>query len=86
VEIEYFINLIKSKNVLVFTRGQIIDYIADNGNDWVFALKALLIKNSDKYIFKSYLLEKLNFMREQPDRPYAFLDTEGAFIFSRLRL
>jgi len=85
MDIEYFINFIQSLQVVRFTRGFIIDHIALCKDDWVFALKALLIKNTEKHIFKSYLLEKLNFMREHPDCPYAFLDTEGAFIFSRLR-
>lgn len=86
MEIEYFITFIQAQQVLMFTRGQIIDYIAENNDEWIFALKALLIKNTKKYIHKSYLLEKLKFMKAHPDQPYSFLDCEGAFIFSRLRL
>lgn len=86
MEIDGFINLIRSQNVLMFTRGRIIDCIAENNDDWIFALKALLIKNTKKFIHKSYLLEKLKFMKDHPDQPYSFLDCEGVFIFSRLRL
>jgi len=86
VEIEYFISLIKSKDVLMFTRGQIIDYIAENRDAWVMVLKALLIKNVAKYVSKYYILEKLNFMKEHRYCPSEILDPEGVIIFRKLWL
>lgn len=85
MEIEYFINFIQGKQVVRFSRGQIIDYIADNHDDWVMALKALIIKTPKKYIYKYYVLEKLNFMKRHPSMPYEFLDYEGKSLFTILR-
>lgn len=85
MEITDLIDIIKETLFLPITRGVIIDYVAENTDTWILVLKALLIKNSSRFIAKSYLLEKLEFMKRNPKDPQGFLDIQGTLILNALR-
>ncbi len=84
MEIEEFISLIEKAENSEITRGAIIDYIAGNEDDWVLAIKALLIVTPKRYMHRGYLLEKLAFMKNNPD-PYLFLSRQPLIIYNVLK-
>ncbi len=75
----------ESKEQLFFTRGEIIDYISNNTDNWILILKALLIKNPKKVISRYYILDKLRFMQKNPEQAHVFLDFAGLTIYNTLR-
>ncbi len=77
--------MIKAHIGTEITRGYLINLIANNNDEWIMVLKALLIKNPSYAISKRYVLEKLNFMKRNPSEPYRFLDYEGLAIYTVLR-
>lgn len=85
MEIEKLIDMLNGINSINITRGNIIDYIANNNDSWILALKSLLIKNTEKYISRQYLLGKLRFMERNPSIPDAFLDYQGQEIYRALK-
>jgi len=81
MKIETFIEYLKARPERQITRGAIIDHIAGYNDTWILVVKALLIKSSVKHIAKSYLLEKLNFMRKNKGNERIILDFNGMKIF-----
>ena len=85
MKIEKYITLVKNKPLGVISRGNIIDDLSDHNDNWILVLKALLIKNTTHFIAKSYLLEKLNFMKNNPGSAHLFLDNQGEALYNVLR-
>lgn len=85
MEIDKLIKMIEYTPTNQIARGTVINYIADNTDDWIMVLKALLIKNPSRGISKSYLLKKLKYMKRHPNQAWTFLDHEGMSIFTILR-
>jgi len=85
MKIEDFITVINTLEKGVISRGTIIDYLADHNDNWVLILKALLIKNTTHFVSKHYLLEKLNFMKNDPGKAHLFLDIQGLNIYNCLK-
>ena len=83
--IDDFISFIEGYDLGVISRGAIIDKLADNRENWVLVLKALLIKNTTYFISIAYLLKKLNYMKINPINPFTLLDVEGIIIYKALR-
>lgn len=87
MEIEHLIKMLKAREINVepfITRGKLIDFVAEQTDFWVLTLKALLIKNPKKFISTHYVLEKLNFMKNNPQDFAMFLDYQGLAIFEAL--
>lgn len=85
MEIEEFIQHIKHAHANCITRGNIIDHLSENTDNWILILKALLIKNPKRYIHKEYLLDKLSFMKRNPFHAHMFLDYTGLVIYKALK-
>jgi len=84
MEITDFIDYIKAQSTYM-RRGDLINKIAFQQDDWCIVLRALLIKNLQESIFKSYLLEKLRFMKDNPKRAHFFLDIYGTRIYNAIK-
>ena len=50
----------------VISRGHVIDKLSDKKGSWVYIIKALLIKNTTRYVSTLYLLEKIDFVNSNP--------------------
>lgn len=84
MNIDELIDIIEKYPTINISRGTIIDLIAHNKNVWILTLKALLIKNTALYVHKQYLLDKLNYMKRNPIKPYLFLDIQGLMVYQAL--
>ncbi len=85
MKIEEFIDYIEMKHRMMFTKGDIIDYLSDKKDDWVLIIKAFLIKDNHKWIRTTYLLGKLGFMVRNPNQQEIFLDYQGLEIYRALK-
>lgn len=85
MEIEEFIAHIEHAHANCITRGNIIDHLAPNDDNWILVLKALLISNPKRYIHKEYLLEKLKFMKNNPTHAHLFLSLQPLCIYNSLK-
>lgn len=86
MNIEYYIDeIIKKFPEKKISRGNIIDHLSNCDDNWVLALKALLIKKNTFYIYIYYLLEKLEFMKNNPNKEHLFLDIQALNIYNALK-
>lgn len=67
-------------------RGAVIDYLGDNKERWANVIRALVLGNSDRTIERVYLIEKVRFCENNPDKPEAFLDYKRMQIFKALEM
>lgn len=74
-----------NKQQLFIRRGVIIDKLSHLSDNWVIAIKSLLIKNIQATISRSYLVQKLGFAKNHPDKPYLFLDVYGIIIYIAIK-
>ena len=63
------------------TRGKIIDFIAENTDNWALVIKALLINNPSKSVSTVYLVDKLKQMESEPNREEIYLSSEPRLIY-----
>ncbi len=85
MKIEEFIEEVRTSKKSQFLRGYIINILSEQTDNWILVLKALLIKNPSKFIYRSYLLDKLTFMSRHEGNEQLFLDFQGLMIFRALK-
>lgn len=85
MKIEEFIEEVRTSKKSQFLRGYIINILSEQTDNWILVLKALLIKNPSKFIYRSYLLDKLTFMSRNESNEQSLLDFQGLVIFRALK-
>lgn len=77
-----FVNGFKESEI---NRCRCIDEIISINANWSYILRSLLLVSNSHKINKNYLLEKINFMLNNPDYIAQFLDVCRTKVFCTLR-
>ena len=85
MSINIFIEVVKNLADNNLLRGDLIGLLPELKENWIYAIKALLISTVDKHIAKSYILQKLRYCANHVGLEHTFLSIYRLLIYKAIK-
>lgn len=85
MNLKEFRKYVKNAENGFLNRTELINRLIPIKKDWSYIIRSLLFASNSRLITNRYLLQKIDFMIENPDKMYAFLDNTRELIYIILK-